>query len=657
LPTELAAPGSVAGSVGASASRRSPTGHVGAGDGTRALSYRPDIDGLRALAILPILLLHCGVTRLRGGFVGVDIFFVISGYLITAIMIRDIAAERFSIVRFYRHRIVRILPALLVMMTITLAIGCVLLLPNQIRDLGRSAAATSAFGSNIYFYLTSDYFAAASDAKPLVHTWSLAVEEQFYLLYPLLLWALRGVSRRYLITVIAVLAVLSFAIGGWMALHLPSAGFFLLPARIWELSVGALVALGAVPAITSARLRAVLCLGAVGVIAASCVVISGGWPFPVPFALPPAIAAAVLIAYGRDGPSARLLSAAPLRSVGLISYSAYLWHRPIIAFYQSRHGSTVVPAETLLLLALSLGVAALSYALVEKPASRRWRNGSGLVPHGIAAVLLVAMATAGLTIAAQADRIRPLPPRLALAASYIGWDATLAGKRQFDTDRCFSIPTGSPFDPACLRLSATRPNVVMIGDSHAAHFSQALHTMLPQANIVQATAAGCRPLLHGKGLASCRGVMDRVFGTIDFARVDTVILSALWLDFEQPALLDTIRWLRARGGHVLVIGPSVEYDAELPILIVRGAEEGMPRLADRHRIAGRAALDRAMAMPVRDAGADYASALEPECRGGRCRLTTTDGTPLHFDHSHFTPAGAEATLAAILAHHRVIRRR
>ncbi|RZM25648.1 MAG: acyltransferase, partial [Sphingomonas sp.] len=177
-----------------------------------ALRYRPDIDGLRALAILPILLLHCGVTKLRGGFVGVDIFFVISGFLITAIMVRDIADGRFSIARFYRHRIVRILPALLVMMTVTLAIGCVLLLPNQLRDLGRSAAATSVFGSNVYFYLTSDYFAAASDAKPLVHTWSLAVEEQFYLLYPLLLWSLRGLSRQRLAQVIAGLALASFAI-------------------------------------------------------------------------------------------------------------------------------------------------------------------------------------------------------------------------------------------------------------------------------------------------------------------------------------------------------------------------------------------------------------------------------------------------------------
>ena len=622
----------------------------------RALRYRPDIDGLRALAILPILLLHCGVTRLRGGFVGVDIFFVISGYLITAIMVRDIAEARFSILRFYRHRIVRILPALLVMMTFTLVLGCVFLLPNQLRDLGRSAAATSVFGSNVYFYLTSDYFAAASDAKPLVHTWSLAVEEQFYLLYPLLLWSLRGLSRQRLAQVIAGLAIASFAIGGWLATTYPSAAFFLLPARIWELSLGALVALGAVP-VANRSIRATLCILAIAVIAASCVAVSSGWPFPVPFALPPAVAAAVLLAYGGEGPTAKLLGAWPLRTVGLISYSAYLWHRPIIAFYQIRHGSTLAPAETFGLLCASLGAAWLSFTLIERPASRRWRSGSGLAPHAVAVVLLAAMAVAGLTIAASADDIRPLLPRQTLAASYLGWDTTDAGKRQFSTDRCFALPTGRPFSQDCLRLSATKPNIALFGDSHGAQFSQALHTLLPGANIVQATAAGCRPLLHGKGLPTCRTTMDAAFGTLDFAKVDTVVLSARWLNFEQPALLDTIRWLRARGTRVLVIGPSVEYDADLPALIVRSDANGDPTLADGFRLMDRIALDRAMVGPVRAAGAHYASAIDTECTGAACRLTTADGTPLHFDHSHFTPVGAQAALAVILTDHPVIRRR
>lgn len=614
----------------------------------RALRYRPEIDGLRALAILPILLLHSGVTGLRGGFVGVDIFFVISGYLITTIMVRDIAAGRFSLLRFYRHRIVRILPALLVMMIVVLAIGCVLLLPVQLRDLGRSMAATSGFVSNVYFYRTIDYFTVAADAKPLIHTWSLAVEEQFYLLYPLLLWGLRQWPRRRLVWAIGSLGLASLAAGCWMALNDPAAGFFLLPARIWELSVGALVALGAVPTVASARWRRVLCAAAIATIAASCIVIRDSWPFPLPFALPPVVAAAILIAYGGDGSTVRVLGAWPLRWIGLISYPAYLWHRPIIAFYQSRHTATVTPAETGLLLLATLGMAWASYALVERPVAKRWRGGTGIVPHVAAALALVGIAAAGLAVAANAERIRPLPPRLALAASYIGWDTTPAGRRQFSVDRCFLLPTGQPFDPGCLTLSTTRPNIALIGDSHAAHFSQALRELRPDVRIVQATAAGCRPLLQGRGRPGCLEVMRRAFATLDFRRIDTVILSGRWFVEDRAGLIEAIRFLRARGTRVLVIGPSVEYDADLPVLIVRAAREDDPTLPGRTRIAERFALDRTMAVAVRSAGADYGSAITPECVGNRCRTTTADGTPLHFDHSHFTPPGARAVLSAIL---------
>jgi peptidoglycan/LPS O-acetylase OafA/YrhL len=463
---------SIATGSAATAGMRTPAPQDG-----RTLRYRPDIDGLRALAILPILLLHCGVTRLRGGFVGVDIFFVISGYLITAIMLRDIADGRFSIARFYRHRIVRILPALLVMMTVTLALGCVLLLPNQLRDLGLSAAATSVFGSNVYFYLTSDYFAAASDAKPLVHTWSLAVEEQFYLLYPLLLWSLRGLSRQRLAQVIASLAIASFAIGGWLATTYPSAAFFLLPARISELSLGALVALGAVP-VANRSIRATLCILAIAVIAASCVAVSSGWPFPVPFALPPAVAAAVLLAYGGEGPTAKLLGAWPLRTVGLISYSAYLWHRPIIAFYQIRHGSTLAPAETFGLLCASLGAAWLSFTLIERPASRRWRSGSGLAPHAVAVVLLAAMAVAGPP--APMTSARSCRGRRSLPAISAGTRRTRASdssariaaspcrpaapshrtacvcRRPSPTSRCSATATARSFRKHCIRSCRVR---------------------------------------------------------------------------------------------------------------------------------------------------------------------------------------------------------
>jgi peptidoglycan/LPS O-acetylase OafA/YrhL len=584
---------------------------------------------------------------LRGGFVGVDIFFVISGYLITAILWRDLQDGRFSLLTFYRRRIVRILPALVVMMVVAMGIGCWLFLPNQIRDLGWSASATSLFASNIYFYATSDYFAQASDAKPFIHTWSLAVEEQFYIFYPLLLFACRRLPRAQVARIIAALAGLSMFAGVALAFTLPSAGFFLLPARIWELSLGALVALGAVPVVADARKRALLCVGALSVLAASCVVIRGDWPFPVPFAIPVALAAAILLAYGESGPTARLLGLAPLRGIGLISYSVYLWHRPILSFYQNWTGTHLSLAESGLLISASLVAGALSYTFVEQPALRRWRAGDDRRPHIVALVTLGLLAAGGALVATRADQIRPLPPALARTAAYLGHDATRAGRAQFSTDRCFTLPTGKPFDPACVALRPDRPNILLVGDSHAAHFAQALREAMPHAHLLQATAAGCRPLVAGKGIARCRAVMDKVFRGIDLRRIDGLILSALWLDFEEPMLVATLRDLRARGVPVVVIGPSVEYDADLPTLLVRAARQADPALSDRFRLPEPFTRDRRMRRLAEQNGATYFSAIRQECPGGRCALTTHDDTPMHFDHSHYTPAGARAMIDAL----------
>ncbi len=616
---------------------------------TEPMRHRADIDGLRAFAILPILLLHCGLPGLRGGFVGVDIFFVISGYLITSIITRELAAGSFTLTTFYRRRVVRILPALLAMMAIVMVAGCVIFLPNQIRDLGWSMAATSVFGSNFYFYATSDYFAQASDAKPLIHTWSLAVEEQFYLLYPLMLMALRDASARRLATIIAWMALASFAIGAWLAFSHPSAGFFLLPARIWELSLGALVALGAHPVIASARLRALLCLGALATIVASCVAIGSSWPFPVPFAAPPAFAAAVLIAYGETGPTARLLALAPLRWIGLISYSIYLWHRPLISFYQNATGTSLSLSDALILVTVSIAAGAASYILVERPALRRWRSGRGLRPHAVALAVLGIFAAAGIGIAAYADTVRPLSPQMRHVASYLGFDTTPAGKRQFSADRCFLLPTGKPFDPTCLTPDPVRRNILLVGDSHAAHFSQALREALPGDHILQATAAGCRPLMEGRGWRGCRAVMNQAFHKLDFARVDTVILSGLWHDFENRNLVETVRDLRARGVRVVVIGPSVEYDLDLPTLIVRAHETRQPALPERYLIRDRIAGDVRLRPLIEREGAIYFSAISWECGRSGCARLTRDGAPLHFDHSHFTDAGARALIGALVS--------
>lgn len=212
-----------------------------------AARYRADIDGLRALAILPVVGFHAGLPGIGGGFVGVDVFFVISGYLITGILLEAIAAGRFSVAEFYKRRALRILPALSLMLLATGLAAWAVMLPNQFLATGRSIVATALFASNLYFWQSSGYFAAASGVKPLLHTWSLAVEEQFYVVFPLFLVLVARFAARRVVPAIGLVTLASFLLGLVLLPRWPEATFYLLPTRVWELGLGALIAAGAAP--------------------------------------------------------------------------------------------------------------------------------------------------------------------------------------------------------------------------------------------------------------------------------------------------------------------------------------------------------------------------------------------------------------------------
>jgi peptidoglycan/LPS O-acetylase OafA/YrhL len=605
------------------------------------MRHRPEIDGLRAFAILPILLLHCGITPLRGGFAGVDIFFVISGYLITGIIQREIAQGSFSLLTFYRRRIVRILPALMAMLAIVAVVSCFVLFPVDLRDFGRSLAATAAFGSNIYFGATADYFTTAADLKPLVHTWSLAVEEQFYVLYPLLLLALRGLDRRRLIAVLIALSALSFAIGGYQAVTAPSLAYFLLPSRVWQLMLGGLVALGAYPRLTITWLRTAVCWLGLGAILVSTVVIKPTWAFPVPLALLPAGGAALLIAYAPQTVVAAILSWRPFRLIGLISYSLYLWHRPIIAFYLRGRSVELDWHDALVLLPACFLAAWLSYRLVERPALRRWRAGTGWRPHILALAGIAGFVAAGLLIAGNAERIRSLPPAVEKVASYIDYDQTPAGKAQYDADHCFALPYAAPYDFSCLEPAPGAGNVLLVGDSHAGQLAQALRQAIAPLHLMQATSAGCRPLPVTQRAGECRDMTLAALRQTDFSRVQAVVLGGRWFAEDVPAMVDVVHELQRRGARkVIVLGPMVEYHGVVPDLLARAMLAHDLGRMERLRVADRPLLDRRMRGAMTQAGARYVSYFSLECPQGRCRLFTPEGAPLHIDYSHLTPEAA-----------------
>jgi len=299
------------------------------------LRYRTEIDGLRALAVVPVILFHAGFELFSGGFVGVDVFFVISGYLITTILIEDIENKRFSIVNFYERRARRILPALFFVMLACIPLAWMWMLPSQMMDFSQSLVAVGLFVSNILFWREGGYFAAAAEEKPLLHTWSLAVEEQYYVLFPIFLILAWRFGKNRVFFMIVVMAIISLLMSEWGWRNKPTASFYLAPTRVWELFSGSLAAF--IVWKQGVKKNNTLAFAGLVAIVFSIFFYDKTTPFPSVYALMPVIGVLLLILYADNKTlAARLLSTKPIVGIGLISYSAYLWHQPLFAFARIR---------------------------------------------------------------------------------------------------------------------------------------------------------------------------------------------------------------------------------------------------------------------------------------------------------------------------------
>jgi peptidoglycan/LPS O-acetylase OafA/YrhL len=621
----------------------------------RSGRYRPDIDGLRAIAVLAVVGYHIGVVlpggaigRLSGGFVGVDIFFIISGYLITGIIYAGLLQTRFSLLTFYERRARRILPALFVMLAVTSMVAGQDLFPTELADHAKALLSAVFSLSNLYFWSASGYFTATADTKLLLHTWSLAVEEQFYLGWPLLLLLLftRLATRTARITVTA-LAALSFAVSVVGVHRWPEATFYLPFGRGWELILGAALPLGIVPA-PKGRLAREACGGAgLALIALAFVAIRPETPFPGAAALLPCLGALLVVAGGENGSSlvGGLLSLRPLVFIGTISYSLYLWHWPILLLQKVMSlvpGSDVGKAVKVEVFLLSILVASLSWWLVERPFRRGYRGATVFALSGAGAAALALVGCVELS-----GLPGRFPPEAIRLAQFLDYPLQTPG-----IDRC-QLSSNAAVTPSfvqdCVPDHPARPALLILGDSHANHLRAGLLDTLSNTDVLELTASGCKPHRPGEpALDACGAIFQYYYQHVaPRSRIHLVVLAGRWayrdLD-EVAAFLDEAR---ARAMPVLLIGPIVQYDQALPRLLAQAERFGDPGRVAKHQL-DVSALDRDMARLAADKGVRYVSLLTRLCPNGRCVTMLPDGVPLQFDYGHLTADGSRLVATSLL---------
>ena len=495
------------------------------------MKYRPEIDGLRTLAVVPVILFHGGYSGFDGGFVGVDVFFVISGFLITGILAEDLAQGRFSLITFYERRARRILPALFLMVIACIPFAWAWFSPRDLVDFAQSVLSTITFWSNILFWRESGYFATEAELKPLLHTWSLSVEEQFYVLYPLLLWSVWRFGQRAVFAVLAVGLLISLGLAEWGTTSAPSAAFYLLPTRAWELMIGALAAL----AVRQDWVRfprgveEVLGITGLMLIAFAVLTFDESTPFPGLLALIPTIGALFILLPARNPTIAhRLLSLPAMVGVGLISYSAYLWHQPLFAFAGYRSFDEPHEMVMLGLVFLTFVLAYLSWRFVEAPFRSRDAVSPKTVFGGSIAVgaILCVLGALGWAYNGFPSRIN-LPP--SIEASFARSDRQAecfdtTGLHEIDDWTC---TLGNPDSP---------PRFLVFGDSHVLSLLDALDSAAQQTGVSGefSGASGCTPFLGIHALRNdqesknCHAANSRLLQYAKDLQVEHVILVARW---------------------------------------------------------------------------------------------------------------------------------
>ena len=583
-----------------------------------SLAYRADIDGLRAIAVGSVVLFHGHIPPFSGGYVGVDVFFVISGFLITCILDREITARRFSLVDFYDHRIRRILPALFVVLAVVTLLAALILSPRDMMQYARSLGPSALFYANIHFESVLDYFGPRADSVPLLHLWSLAVEEQFYILFPVLLYVLmRFGTRTFAVAALAVLTVASLIHSQITVESQPWTAFFLLPSRAWELFAGSLIALIRWPPIP-ARAAGAIALAGVAAILAPVFLYDRDTSFPGLSALPPVLGSAAIIfagMYTQQGVVQKVLGHPWFTYVGRISYSLYLWHWPLLvlaAEYKGRH-LTYLQAGGIILVSILLS--ALSLKFVETPLRRpSVLGGIRLARFGAGALAIALSFGVVQLIERTGGGFRSLSAR-AQAAEDAAYSGARAAGRNACTDSRRLWVSATPADDGCAfspKSTIAPYDVAVWGDSHAGAFNRGLSASLEQSGykVRLLSMPACPPILGVTATQprypaqACVNFNNAVLDELRRVRPKAVILVSRWAMWTSLAgrhfwlttpdipggeersaettvrafnygIAHTVAALEAIGANVIVVGQPPEFPIAPTECAIRSERQGV----------------------------------------------------------------------------------
>ena len=599
--------------------------------------YIPALEGMRSLAVLAVLLFHLEITFFSGGFLGVDLFFVISGFIITRNLLFDIERQRFSLKDFYYRRFRRIIPALAVTIFITLLCAIAIVPTTELALTAKSAVYSLFSLGNVNFWLESGYFDSSAHTKPLLHTWSLSVEEQFYILWPTLLLIAASFRRRVIIAVCLLLA--SLAISGYYERSIPEGVFFLLPFRIHQFMAGGLVAILALSAVGFLGSISTL-IGSVGLVWGFLSMTGDASPL---WSAAWVSGCGFLVILGRHSRLSVVLYANyPMQWIGARSYAIYLVHWPIIVLFKYQFGFELSLQQGIVLGIASIAGAVVLHELVEKPFRKNgpddtlFRKAAGVLTLGLVVISLLVAAllwsTDGIS-GRDTDELRDIRRSI--------FDGFMQRKELIRLGTCHlkSSSEITDFDQGeCATAQPGKYNVLVIGDSLAADTYMMLSQAYPDIHVGQATAAGCVPLLEiqRKIYDACIDLNKLRLDTLVRQDVDTVVLAGLWKQQHIAQLQETVLFLQGLGKKVLVIGPRIRFSENVRLLMAQldsfeDIDKNLSEKADRHEALFEEMVNALPGTPVVDM---VALQCTPTCN------VIDNGVVLYTDRHHFTPSGS-----------------